>query len=91
MAEYRKTIINGRNPISRKLRNLLAVGAIFAFTSQAIAEPPAYYPTDYSTTIEGSKSEAGLLIYSNISVTAWDPIIKAFNAEYPWITVQTTR
>lgn len=52
--------------------------------------PPDYYPADYSKIIEGSKSESGLLVYSNVSFPNWDPIIKAFNQEYPWIKVETT-
>lgn len=73
-----------------KLKDLAAAAVVLALSSPALAEIPSYYPADYQSTIEASKSEGGLLIYSNISVTAWDPIIKAFNAEYPWIKVQTT-
>jgi len=72
--------------------NAALAAVVMAFTSvgAAFSAPPSYYPADYQTIIEGSKSEQGLLIYSNISVKAWDPILKAFKAEYPWINVQTT-
>lgn len=74
-----------------KLGGILVAGALSLSTmGQSFAAPPSYYPADYQTTIDGSKNENGLLIYSNISVKAWDPIIKAFKAEYPWINVQTT-
>ena len=65
---------------------LMAIGCV----SAASAAPPSYYPEDYGKLIEAAKSETSLLIYSNIGATNWAPIIKAFNAEYPWIKVDTT-
>lgn len=55
----------------------------------ALAAAPAYYPADYSSVVEASRSEGGVLAYSNVGEMNWRPIIQAFNAEYPWIKVQT--
>ncbi len=72
-------------------RTLLAGAALSALgLRKARAALPSYYPADYQKVIDASKSESGLLIYSNISVTNWAPVIKTFNADYPWIKVQTT-
>ncbi|HVZ14578.1 MAG TPA: ABC transporter substrate-binding protein [Bauldia sp.] len=75
------------------MKSLLQVGLIAAaasISSAALAAPPDYYPSDYNQIVEASKGEKGLLIYSNFAAVNWDPIIKAFNAEYPWIKVTTT-
>ena len=52
-------------------------------------EVPSYYPADYSQIIEGSRSESGLMIYSNMADNNWQPLIEGFNAKYPWIKVET--
>ena len=48
---------------------------------------PDYYPADYSKLVDASKNEKGLLVYSIMSEKNWAPVIKAFNAKYPWIKV----
>jgi iron(III) transport system substrate-binding protein len=69
----------------------VASGILLGLASgAAFAAPPSYYPADYQKIIDASKTESGLLVYSNISLAAWAPIIKAFNAEYPWIKVEPT-
>jgi iron(III) transport system substrate-binding protein len=68
---------------------LAAFGVAFGF-GQASAAPPSYYPDGYQKIIEDSKKETGLLVYSNIALRNWTPIIQAFNKEYPWIKVETT-
>ncbi|MCM2472434.1 extracellular solute-binding protein [Rhizobium sp. CG5] len=50
---------------------------------------PEGYPAEYSAIIEGSRSEAGLMIYSNMADNNWQPIIKGFTAKYPWVKVET--
>ena len=35
-----------------------------------------------------SRSEPGLLVYSNIAAYNWGPIVEAFRARYPWIKVE---
>lgn len=45
---------------------------------------------DYNKIIEDSKKESnGLLVYSIMDDKNWAPVIKGFNAKYPWIKVQT--
>ena len=49
---------------------------------------PSYYPADYSKVIATSKKEGGTLtIYSNTDQENWAPILRDFQAKYPWITV----
>ena len=50
---------------------------------------PSYYPADYVKTIEASRAESGVLCYSNVGEMNWRPILKQFNALYPWINVRT--
>ncbi|MFD1942076.1 ABC transporter substrate-binding protein [Paradevosia shaoguanensis] len=59
------------------------------FAGVALAAAPDYYPADYSSVVEASKQESGVLVYSNMGEMNWRPLIEAFNAEYPWIKVQT--
>ena len=37
--------------------------------------------------VSASKNEKGLIIYGNPPAQLWAPVVKAFNAAYPWITV----
>lgn len=61
-----------------------------AKTPASAATPlPDYYPASYATTIEASKSERGLLIYSNVAEYNWRDILAGFRARYPWIKVET--
>lgn len=50
---------------------------------------PDYYPADYGETIAASKTESGLLIYSNVAEYNWRDILEGFRARYPWIKVET--
>lgn len=59
-------------------------------SAPAVATPlPDYYPADYSKTVEASRSEDGLLIYSNVAEYNWRDILEGFKARYPWIKVST--
>ena len=49
---------------------------------------PDHYPADYKSVVEGSRAE-GLVIYSNMADNNWQPIIKGFNAKYPWVKIET--
>lgn len=65
------------------------VGVLF-FPALSVAKVlPKYYPSDYSKIIEDSRSEKGLLIYSNMATDNWKPILSEFNQHYPWIKVRT--
>src|SRR5512143_1357916 len=55
--------------------------------TQAATQAPAG-EADLNALAEESKNEKdGLLIYSIMGENNWAPVIKAFNAKYPWITV----
>ncbi|MFI1733693.1 ABC transporter substrate-binding protein [Streptomyces acidicola] len=87
-----------RRPSRRSvLRGAAALGALTAAGStlggctttdaNAAAQPnPAYYPPAYDKIVEASRREKKLLIYSNTSQTAWQPIFDAFTGRYPWLT-----
>ncbi len=47
----------------------------------ANAATPDYYPADYQKLIDGSKTESGVLVYSNTTLANWKPILAAFNAD----------
>jgi iron(III) transport system substrate-binding protein len=50
---------------------------------------PDYYPADYKAIVEGSRAEAGVVIYSNMADNNWAPLLQGFKAQYPWIKVET--
>jgi iron(III) transport system substrate-binding protein len=55
-------------------------------TESAATEAPAADPL--AALVEQSKNEKdGLLVYSIMGESNWAPVIAAFNAKYPWITV----
>lgn len=54
--------------------------------ANAAAQPnPGYYPASYEKIVDASRREKKLLIYSNTSQTAWQPIFDAFTDHYPWL------
>jgi iron(III) transport system substrate-binding protein len=70
----------------------LAATALTACSTSPTSAPatsalPA--PAGSADLIAASKQEAGLVIYGNPPTQLWAPIIKAFNAQYPWIKVTT--
>jgi ABC-type glycerol-3-phosphate transport system substrate-binding protein len=57
-----------------------------ATEAPAMTEAPAVDPM--AALVEESKNEKdGLLVYSIMGESNWAPVIAAFNAKYPWITV----
>jgi len=87
----KNTIDLGRRRVTQGL-GLLTAGLMLSgsgFVEMAFAAQPEYYPKDYASVIEASKAEHGVLVYSNMGEMNWAPLIQAFNAEYPWIKVQT--
>lgn len=74
------------------LRSMLVAGATLPFPALALAKGadagsawPSYYPADYKSVVDASKKESGLTIYSNMASYNWEPIIKGFQTQYPWI------
>lgn len=54
-------------------------------------KPPSYYPSDYQDIVDTSKKEDGeLVIYSNLAVYNWQPIIEGFTQRYPWVKSVST-
>jgi iron(III) transport system substrate-binding protein len=73
-----------------KLAALVFGVAAAGFATQAGAQAvPAGYPADYAQTIEASKAEKGLVIYSNMADNNWQPVVEGFKAAYPWINIET--
>ena len=87
----KKDLVNPSRRQAMKTLAVLTAGLMVstAFASTVLAAMPDYYPADYSSVIEASKAENGVLVYSNMGEMNWRPLIEAFNAEYPWIKVQT--
>ena len=76
--------------VRNRLVASLAALAVAGIGSAALAQDlPEYYPENYSETVEASKNEDGLLIYSNMAQYNWAPVIEGFNELYPWIEVST--
>ncbi|MDT0263732.1 ABC transporter substrate-binding protein [Jatrophihabitans lederbergiae] len=44
-------------------------------------------PAGSTDLVAASKKESGLIIYGNPPAQLWAPVVKAFNATYPWIKV----
>jgi iron(III) transport system substrate-binding protein len=85
-----KTTFNpGRRRATKALVALSAALMLSTTISGVMAAQPDYYPADYAGVIEASHAEKGVLVYSNMGEMNWKPLIDAFNAEYPWIQVQT--
>jgi iron(III) transport system substrate-binding protein len=77
--------------LAQKVFRLALMAVILAWmgTSSLAEAVPNYYPKDYSKIIDASRTEKGLLIYSNMAKDNWNPILAAFNKHYPWIEVRT--
>ncbi|WP_416979753.1 ABC transporter substrate-binding protein [Streptomyces sp. T028] len=87
-----------RRPSRRRvLRGAAALGALTAAggtlagctgtnANAAARTNPGYYPDSYEKLVDASRRERKLLIYSNTSQTAWQPIFDAFTDHYPWLS-----
>jgi iron(III) transport system substrate-binding protein len=60
-----------------------------ATTTTAVPGPDGPEPIDIEAAIEASRDEPGLIVYGNPSPDQWEPVLAAFEAEYPWIEVET--
>lgn len=80
------------------LTALLASAVLAACGSGSSSPSPSHSPappklsavptTAASTAlVTASKTEKGLVIYGNPPAQLWGPVVKAFNAQYPWIKV----
>jgi iron(III) transport system substrate-binding protein len=50
---------------------------------------PDYYPAGYTDTVEASKKEQKLLVYSIMSKDNWKPVLDDFKTRYSWLDVET--
>jgi len=72
------------------LRRYFLAGAAALIAMPAFAQGlPTGYPADYADLVAKARTEGKLLIYSNMGLENWQPIIDAFNAKYPEIRVET--
>lgn len=74
------------------LKTSLVSASFAAVSVSAFAQTvpvPDYYPADYAGMVEASRTEAGIIIYSNMADNNWAPLLEGFNAQYPWIKVET--
>ncbi len=55
--------------------------------SPGSGSPSAGRPLTQAQLLAGSRKEKGLLIYANVLTSQMQPVIKAFQAKYPWIQV----
>ena len=72
------------SPSRRWLLSLLALPV----AAGLLAALPAGAAEDQAALVAQSKSEKGLRIYSNVNEISWTPVVRAFNAKYPWIQVE---
>src|SRR5690606_7393458 len=71
------------------LKKLVFASMMAIAASAAAQEAPDYYPDNYPDIIQASKKEKGVMIYSNMPDNNWAPVIKGFQAKYPWLKVET--
>lgn len=67
---------------------LAAAAAMLMLTAQAYAQPDGY-PQDYDALIAQAEKEGKVVIYTNLAEDNISPVIKAFNAAYPNIKVES--
>ncbi|MGD7408279.1 ABC transporter substrate-binding protein, partial [Ralstonia pseudosolanacearum] len=72
---------------------LLAAGGLAAAKSPAqwlgrpAPEFPPYYPRDYGVVFDAARREGRVTVYSTTDFAAAHPLIRAFEARYPGVTV----
>lgn len=66
----------------------LAICAMLAASPAMAQQIPAGYPADYADLVAKAKQEGRVLIYSNMGDDNWTPVLEAFRAAYPEITVE---
>lgn len=69
------------------LATACGVGAPTGSTGSSGSTGAGAPPPGSADLIAASKQENGLIIYGNPPTQLWDPVIKAFNATYPWVKV----
>jgi iron(III) transport system substrate-binding protein len=67
---------------------VIALACSLVTGGAARAEVPAGYPADYQSIIDAAKQEGKVVIYSTTDAAQVSPVIKAFEAKYPGVTVE---
>jgi iron(III) transport system substrate-binding protein len=67
---------------------LAATAAVF-MAGPALAQAlPDYYPAGYPDVVSAAKQEGSVLVYGNLALSVWGPLLDAFKAKYPGIEPQ---
>ncbi|HEY3059025.1 MAG TPA: ABC transporter substrate-binding protein [Chloroflexota bacterium] len=79
-------------PVAQAKPTIAPAGATSA-PAAAGAKPtaggwPDYYPANYADTVEASKKEQKLLVYSIMSKDNWKPVLDDFKTRYAWLDVE---
>jgi iron(III) transport system substrate-binding protein len=90
----------GTPPSSSRWRILLAIAALVPLalalagcgssSATTSSTPTAVAPASIDTLTATSKNEKGLVIYGNPPPAFFKPVVEAFKAKYPWISVEST-
>jgi iron(III) transport system substrate-binding protein len=72
---------------------LVAAGCyVSAMLQPALAQEarvPAGYPAEYASLIAAAEKEGKVLVYGNLPLAAWQPLLTEFKKRYPKIAVET--
>jgi hypothetical protein len=66
------------------MKQYIAAGTLAAATTTGFAQDakgPAGYPANHASVIDGSRSEGGLAVYSNMTDTNWQPLRQGFRIQ----------
>ena len=66
----------------------IALACSLALNASVRAEVPAGYPADYQGIIDAAKKEAKVVVYSTTDAALVNPLVQAFKAKYPEVTVE---
>jgi iron(III) transport system substrate-binding protein len=66
----------------------IALACNLAIGAAARADVPAGYPADYQSIIDAAKQEGKVVVYSTTDAAQVNPVVKAFEAKYPGVTVE---
>ena len=71
-------------------RTLLAAAAAVCMAGPAAVaqELPDYYPAEYPDVVAAAQQEGSVLVYGNLALSVWEPLLVAFRAKYPGIQTE---
>ena len=71
------------------MKSILKLGLALSMTLGGALSSRAEIVDDPAV-VEASKTENGVLVYSNLEPEFWEPVLELFASKYPWIKVETT-